>query len=224
MENILVKSKVDFISKVMTNMGAGLFITFLTAFLVSSSNAMVELIYGSPFTIILLFAAEFGLVIYLSKRINSMSFAQARFAFFAYAVLNGLTFSSIFIAYDMVSISSVFLIAALMFVVSGVIGISIKKDLSAMGHFFMLALIGLIILSIATIFFPGFNFIVSIIGVILFSGLTAYDMQKMKNIHASAYNMSDEAVSKYSIIGALTLYLDFINIFLFLLRIFGRRR
>jgi FtsH-binding integral membrane protein len=224
MEKTLEGSKVDFISKVMGNMGAGLFITFITAFFVSQSAAMQSIIYGSSFTIILLFIAELALVVYITRRIGSMSFSQARLYFFVYSAITGITFSSIFIAYDATSICSVFLIAALMFVISGLIGISIKKDLSAMGHFFMLALIGIIVLSIVSIFLPGLNFIVSALGVALFSGLTAYDMQKIKAIHYNAYSMSSEIVSKYSIIGALTLYLDFINLFLFLLRIFGKRR
>jgi uncharacterized protein len=224
MENTLERSKVDFISKVMGNMGAGLFITFLAAFFVSQNDAMLNLIYGSGFTVLLLFIAEISLVIYITRRIDSISFSQARLYFFIYSALNGVVLSSIFIVYDIASISTVFLIAALMFVISGLIGISIKRDLSAMGHFLMLGIIGLIVLGIVSIFVPGLNFIVSLIGVAVFSGLTAYDMQKIKAIHYNAYNMSAEVVSKYSIIGALRLYLDFINLFLFLLRIFGRRR
>jgi uncharacterized protein len=224
MEKTLEGSKVDFISKVMGNMGAGLFITFLAAFFVSQSEAMQSLIYGSGFTILLLFIAEIALVVYITRRIDSMSFAQARMYFFVYSAINGIALSSIFLIYTATSISSVFLIAALMFVISGLIGISIKKDLSAMGHFFMLAIIGIIVLSVVSIFIPGLNFIVSVLGVAIFSGLTAYDMQKIKAIHYNAYSMSNEIVSKYSIIGALTLYLDFINLFLFLIRIFGKRR
>lgn len=224
MEKTLEKSKVDFISKVMTYMGAGLFITFLTSYYVSTSDTMQNLIFGSGYTVLLIFLAELGLVIYINKRINKMSFSSARLAFFIYSALNGLLLSSIFMTYTVVSISSVFLIASLMFVVSGLVGISIKKDLSAMGHFFMLGIIGIIILTIVSIFVPGINFVVSLLGVALFSGLTAYDMQKMKIIHNNSYTLSAEAVSKYSIIGALTLYLDFINLFLFLLRIFGKRR
>lgn len=224
MENTIERSRVDFISKVMTNMGLGLFITFVTAYFVSTSSAMVSIIYGSPFTILILFLAEIGLVMYLTRRINSLSFPGARMGFFVYSALNGLTLSSIFLAYDPASITAVFLIAALMFVISGLIGISIKKDLSAMGHFFMLGIIGLIILSIVSMFVPSLNLIIGFLGVILFSGLTAYDMQRMKAIHYNAYNMSSEVAAKYSIVGALVLYLDFVNLFLFLLRIFGRRR
>lgn len=224
MENTLEKSRVDFISKVMTHMGLGLFITFVTAYFVSTSDTMLNLIYGSGSSIFILFIAEFGLVIYLNRRIEKMSFSSARLSFLIYSALNGLTISSIFVAYNMVSIYSVFLIAALMFVISGLIGISTKKDLSALGQFFMMGIVGIIVLSIVAIFMPGMNLAVSLIGIALFSGLTAYDMQKMKAIHYHSYNLSNEAVSKYSIIGALTLYLDFINIFLFLIRIFGKRR
>jgi FtsH-binding integral membrane protein len=224
MENTLLKSKVNFVSKVMNYMGAGLFITFVTAYFFSTSDAMQNLVFGSGYTVMLIFLAELGLVIYLNKRIASMSFAGARFGFFVYSALNGVLLSSIFLAYTMVSIYSVFLIASLMFVISGLIGISIKKDLSSMSHFLMLSLIGIFVLSIASIFIPGINFMVSLLGVALFSALTAYDMQKIKTIHNNSYSLSTEMVSKYSIIGALTLYLDFINLFLFLLRIFGRRR
>jgi FtsH-binding integral membrane protein len=224
MENTLEKSRVDFVSKVMGNMGAGLLITFVTAFFVSQSETMQSLIFSSPFTLLLLFFGEIALVVYITRRIGSMTFSQARLYFFVYSALNGLTLSAIFLAYTMVSIYMVFLIAAFMFVASGLVGISIKKDLSAMGHFFMLAIIGLIILSIVAIFVPSINLVLSFLGVALFSALTAYDMQKIKAIHYNAYSMSNEIVSKYSIIGALTLYLDFINLFLFLLRIFGKRR
>jgi uncharacterized protein len=224
MENTLIKSKVDFVSKVMTYMGVGLFVTFVTAYFVSTNDAMQNLVFGSGYSVMLIFLAELGLVIYLNKRINSMSFAGARFGFLVYSALNGVLLSSIFLVYTMVSIYSVFLIASLMFVVSGLIGLSTKKDLSAMGHFLMLSLVGVFILSIATIFIPGINFLVSLLGVALFSVLTAYDMQKIKTIHYNSSSLSPEMVSKYSIIGALTLYLDFINLFLFLLRIFGKRR
>lgn len=222
MENTFIKSKVDFISKVMTYMGVGLFITFVTAYFVSISGT--QSLFFSPTIIFLVFLAEIGLVIYLNRRIGSMSFASARLGFFVYSALNGIMLSSIFLAYTAVSITSVFLIASLMFVVSGLVGISIKKDLSAMSHFFMLGIIGVFVLTIVSIFIPGINFAVSLLGVVLFSALTAYDMQKIKIIHNNSYSLSSEDASKYSIIGALTLYLDFINLFLFLLRIFGKRR
>lgn len=224
MENTLVKSKVDFISKVMTHMGIGLLITFVTAFFVSTSETMQILLYSSPITVFILFFAELGLVIYINRRIEKMSFASARLSFYIYSALNGLTLSSIFLVYSLPSIYSAFLVASLMFIISGLIGISIKRDLSAMSHFLMLGIIGVIVLSVISFFLPGINFFVSILGVILFSALTAYDMQKIKAIHYNSYRINSEAVSKYSIIGALALYLDFVNLFLFLLRIFGKRR
>lgn len=223
MENTMIKSRVDFVSKVMGNMGMGLFITFVMAYLTSTSNFMLSLVYGSPFSMMLFIAAEFGLVIYLNRQIGKLSVASSRAFFYLYSALNGITLSSIFLAYSTFSIATVFLIASLMFIVSGLIGISIQKDLSAMSHFLMLALIGFIVLSIASMFLPGINLAVSLIGILLFSGLTAYDMQKIKTIHYNSYNMNEEAVAKYSIIGALALYLDFINLFLLLLRIFGKR-
>jgi FtsH-binding integral membrane protein len=169
---------------------------------------------------------ELGLVVYLSRRIEKMSFAQARAGFFTYAVLNGLTLSAIFITYDISSIYYVFLIAAIMFIFAGFIGVTVKKDLSAMGHFLILSVIGLIAASILNIFLrmQAMDTLISFAGVIIFSGLTAYDMQKIKAMHYNAYNMEGERAAKYSIIGALQLYLDFINLFLYLLRLFGRKK
>lgn len=226
MERVFEKSRADFISKVMANMGLGLFITFLTAYFTYTSEWLSSIIFSSPYIFLVLMFAELGLVIYLTRRIKDMSFAQARTGFFAYAVLNGLTFSVIFLVYEIGSIYFVFLIAAIMFIFAGFIGITIKKDLSAMGHFLILGLIGLIAVSILNIFLriPAMDSLISLVGVIIFSGLTAYDMQKIKDMHYNAYNMDGESAAKYSIMGALRLYLDFINLFLYLLRLFGKKR
>jgi FtsH-binding integral membrane protein len=226
MERVFERSRADFISKVMANMGMGLFITFLTAYYTYSSEWLLSFIFGSPFVFLVLMAGEIGLVVYLSRRLEKMSFAQARTGFFAYAVLNGLTLSVIFLTYTMSSIYYVFLIAAIMFIFAGFIGMTVKKDLSAMGHFLILSVIGLIAVSILNIFLriPAMDNLISFAGVIIFSGLTAYDMQKIKAMHYNAYNMEGERAAKYSIIGALELYLDFINLFLYLLRLFGRKK
>lgn len=225
MERVYERSRADFVSRVMTNMGIGLFITFVVAYFTASSDLILSLVFSSTITFFGLIIAEIGLVFYLSRNIESMSFSAARASFFIYAVINGLTLSSIFIAYDLPSISTAFLTAAVMFLAAGFIGMSTKRDLSAMGQFMMLMLIGIIVTSLINMFMrsAAVDMFVSLIGVVVFSGLTAYDMQKIKGIHYEAYNLENEAVMKYSIIGALALYLDFINIFLYLLRLFGRR-
>lgn len=226
MERVFERSRADFISKVMANMGIGLFITFLTAYFTYSNEWLLGLIFSSPFVFLILMFGEIGLVVYLSRRIEKMSFAQARTGFFAYAIMNGLTLSVIFITYPISKIYIVFLITAIMFIFAGLIGMTVKKDLSAMGHFLILSIIGLIVVSVLNIFLriPAMDNLISFAGVIIFSGLTAYDMQKIKAMHYNAYNMEGERAAKYSIIGALELYLDFINLFLYLLRLFGRKR
>jgi FtsH-binding integral membrane protein len=226
MERTFENSKTSFISRVMTNMGLGLFVTFITAFLVANNETLLTLLLGSRFNIFILFLVEIGLVIYLTRRIGDMSLSQARFAFLIYAVVNGITLSTIFLAYNITTIYTVFLIASIMFIAAGFVGISVKKDLSAFGHFMIMALIGLILVSIINIFLraAALDTAISFIGVMVFSGLTAYDMQKIKGIHYNAYRINSEDTGKYAIIGALTLYLDFINLFLYLLRLLGRRR
>lgn len=226
MERVFERSRADFISKVMANMGIGLFITFLTAYFTYTNEWLLSLIFGTPFTFLILMFGELGLVVYLSRRIEEMSFVQARTSFFIYAVLNGLTLSAIFITYDFGSVFYVFLITAVMFIFAGLIGMTVKKDLSAMGHFLVLSIIGLIVFSILNMFLriPAVESMISFAGVVIFSGLTAYDMQKMKAIHYNAYSIEGERAAKYSIIGALELYLDFVNLFLYMLRLFGKKR
>lgn len=226
MEKVFERSRADFISKVMANMGMGLFITFLTAYFTYTNEWLLSFILGSQFIFIGLMLGEIALVVFLTRRLKDMSFGQARTGFFVYAILNGLTLSSIFIAYKISSVYYVFLIAAAMFIFAGFVGMTVKRDLSAMGHFLILSVIGLIFLSVLNIFLrvAEVDSIISFTGVIIFSGLTAYDMQKIKAIHYNAYNMEGEIAAKYSIIGALELYLDFVNLFLFLLRLLGRKK
>ncbi|TDT60963.1 Bax inhibitor-1/YccA family protein [Fonticella tunisiensis] len=224
MERVYERSRTDFISKVMTHMGVGLLITFLTAYLTASNYYLAIGIAGSPLMFVLALM-EIGLVIYLTNRIDKMSLSGARLGFYVYAVLNGLTLSVIFLAYDLPNIYSAFITAAVMFLGAGFIGISIKKDLSAFGHFLMLMLIGIIAASVINIFVgsAGLDYMISLVGVLLFSALTAYDMQKIKSVHYNVYYFDGEAAGKYSIIGALQLYLDFINLFLYLLKLFAKK-
>lgn len=226
MERIFERSRANFVSRVMSNMGIGLLISFLTAYMTYTNEWMWSLIFGSPFTFLILMFGEIGLVVFLSRRIENMSFAQARAGFFAYAVLNGLTLSTIFISYEMSSILNVFLITSVMFLAAGFIGMAVKRDLSAMGHFLLLSIIGLIVMSILNIFLriAAMDNLISFAGVVIFSGLTAYDMQKIKALHYNAYNIEGERAAKYSIIGSLELYLDFVNLFLYLLRLFGKKK
>jgi FtsH-binding integral membrane protein len=225
MERIYEESRADFISKVMTHMGIGLLITFVAAYLTSTSDALQAMVNGR-YGFLGLVLIEFLLVIYLTRRINSMSLTGARIGFAVYALVNGLTLSSIFMLYTEASLFYVFLIASATFIGAGLFGIATKRDMSAIGHFLLLSLIGIVIISIANIFLrlPILETGISAVGVLIFTGLTAYDMQKLKKLHYGCYTMDSDTASKYAIIGALELYLDFINIFLYLLRLFGRRR
>ena len=168
--------------------------------------------------------AEFALVIGISAAINKLSLTTATLMFVLYSVINGAVLSSIFLIYTMSSIASVFFITAGTFAVMAFIGYVTKTDLSSMGKILFMALIGIIIATIVNIFLKssGLEMIVSYLGVLIFVGLTAYDSQKIKNMLLMAPDAS-EGAQKLALLGALTLYLDFINLFIYLLRIFGRR-
>jgi FtsH-binding integral membrane protein len=164
-------------------------------------------------------------VLLLSLLINRISFAAAAGLFLVYAVSLGLTLSAIFLVYTYSSIFSTFLVASGMFGAMALYGYFTKADLSAMGSFLFMALIGLILGGLVNMFFKSesFNYVLSAIGVIVFTLLTAYDVQKIKQMASGLYEDSD-SMAKASILGALTLYLDFVNLFLYLLQIMGRRR
>lgn len=220
MENSFEKSQTNFISRTLLTMGVGLLVTFFVAFL----TPLVMPNINSALMVIAIFG-ELGLVIYLSARINKMAANTARMWFYVYAALNGFTLSLIFSAYGLDTVTTVFLITSVMFLSSAMIGMTTKRDLSVFARFFMMLVIGIILMSIAGIFLniTGLNFIISIIGIIAFCGLTAYDMQKIKKFHNQCYNVGSEDVSRYVIISALSLYLDFINLFLFVLRLFREK-
>jgi uncharacterized protein len=226
MERVYERSRADFISRVMTHMGIGLLITFVVAYLTAGSDVILSLVFRSSFNLIILMIVEIGLVMYLSRRIDKLSFAAARIGFYVYAALNGLTLSAIFLSYGLPTIYSAFITASVMFLGAGLIGITIKKDLSSFGQFLLLMIIGLLAASIINVFLrsDSMGFMISLFGVFVFSGLTVYDMQMIKNMHYNLYNFDEEAVGKYSIIGALRLYLDFINLFLYILRLLGRKK
>ena len=206
-------------------MSLALAITGLMAYYVGSNLSLVEALFSNQALYWGLWIAELALVWILSARIERLSFATAGVMFGVYSLLNGVLISSIFVVYTMDSIASTFFITAGMFASMAVIGTVMKKDLSGYGRFFMMALIGLIIASVVNIFLQstGLDWIVSIVGVLLFTALTAYDAQKIKRMFLNADSESD-IMRKYALLGALSLYLDFINLFLYLLRFFGNRR
>jgi FtsH-binding integral membrane protein len=206
-------------------MGLGLALTAIAALLTLSSPTLLKLIVGNKVIFFGLIIGELAMVIALSAAIRKMSAGTATLMFLAYSVLNGLTLSVIFLAYTSASIVSTFFITAGTFGAMSVYGMVTKRDLTSWGSFFFMGLIGLIIASVVNIFLQStmIYWITSYIGVFIFIGLTAYDTQKIKRLGQAGF--ADSASRhKVAIMGALTLYLDFINMFLFLLRIFGDRR
>ena len=201
-------------------MAMGLALTGLMAFITISNIPLMRFLLGGGMW--LFFIAELGIVIWLSASIQKISAQAATLGFLIYSVLNGMTLSGIFLLYTHASISSTFFITAMTFAGVSVYGWVTKQDLTSIGSFCAMALWGVIIASIVNIFFhaPAFYWILSYCGVAVFIGLTAYDTQRLKAIHQNMPN----APEQLAIFGALMLYLDFINMFLFLLRIFGRRR
>ena len=214
-----------FLAKVFNWMAVGLGITGVISWFTASSGLAAQLVQG-PLFMILLFA-ELGLVFYLSARINKIQAATATSLFIGYAALNGLTLSMVFLAYTAESIAGTFFITAGMFGAMAVYGLITKRDLSGMGSFLFMGLIGIIIASIVNIFLKSSSlyWAISLIGVFVFVGLTAYDVQKIKKIGEDGImEQGPEMVRKGAIMGALALYLDFINLFLMLLRFFGGSR
>lgn len=210
--------------KVYVWMTLAMVITGMTAYGVANSPGILNMIFQSSFSVIVLVLAQFGLVIALSAAINRLSLTTATLMFIMYSVLTGVTLSSIFLVYTMSSITSVFFITAGMFAGMSLIGHFTKSDLSGMGRFLIMALIGLIIATLVNIFLKssGLALILNYAGVIIFAGLTAYDTQTIKQMLIMCDDM-DEGAHKLALIGALTLYLDFINMFIYLLRLFGNR-
>ena len=209
--------------KVYLWMTMALVITGLCAWGTATSPSMVQLVYGNRAAIWVLFIAELGLVFYTTARINRLSLTTATTLFILYSALNGVTLSSIFMVYAMTSIAKVFFITAGTFGVMALYGSVTKTDLSRFCNLFLMALFGLIIATLANLFIKssGFDLILSYVGVVLFVGLTAWDSQQIKRALSMQAGM-DESAQKVALLGALELYLDFINLFLYLLRIFGR--
>lgn len=215
-----------FIRSVYNWMAIGLGLTGFVAFYVSNSETMLRLIFGNQLIFFGLIIGELALVFTISARVHKMQASTATSLFVLYAALNGVTLSAIFLVYTRASITSTFFICAATFIVSSIFGMTTKRDLTSMGQFMFMGLIGIVIASVVNLFMKssGVSLIVSYIGVIVFVGLTAYDTQKLKTMALSQPEGLDSGtMRKGAIIGALTLYLDFINLFLMLLRILGSR-
>ena len=210
--------------KVYVWMTMALAITGICAYGVATSPNIMQMIYGNSMTIWVLFIAELGLVFYTTARIQKLSLTTATTLFIIYSALNGVTLSGISMVYRMTSIAKVFFITAGTFAAMALYGYFTKTDLSKIGNILFMALIGLIIATVVNLFLKSamFDLILCYIGVGIFVGLTAWDSQKIKHMLAMQVDMSESA-QKIALMGALSLYLDFINLFLYLLRIFGNR-
>ena len=212
--------------KVYQYMAAGLILTALAAYLSASSQFMLQLLYTSQVPMIVIAVAELGLVLWISAGINKISASTARNLFFVYSVLNGILCSSVLLVYTGESVYKAFLSTAGMFGAMSLYGIYTKRDLTSMGGFLTMGLFGLIIAMVINMFVGSsrVELYISIFGIIIFLGLTAYDTAKIKVLAANTDGEGGEFSGKIAVLGALALYLDFVNIFLYLLRLFGERR
>lgn len=202
-----------------------LVITGLTAAYVANSPAYISALVNNPVLFYGVIIAELALVFILSGRIHRMSFTSASLMFILYSLLTGVSLSTIFLAYTESSIATTFLITAGTFGTMSLVGFVTKKDLSKLGGILFMALIGLIIATLVNIFLVSdtLGWIINYVGVLIFVGLTAYDTQKIKQMVREYGTDINEQTQKMALMGSLSLYLDFINMFLYLLRIFGNR-
>jgi FtsH-binding integral membrane protein len=215
-----------FIRSVYNWMAIGLALTGFIAYYVAHNEGMQRLIFGNPMIFYGLIIAELAMVFYLSARVNKMQASTATALFVGYAALNGATLSFIFLVYTKSSIASTFFVCAATFVACSIYGMVTKRDLTSMGGFLTMGLFGIIIASVVNMFIrsSGMSMIISYVGVLVFVGLTAYDTQKLKTMAMTQpAGLEAGVVRKGAILGALSLYLDFINLFLMLLRILGNR-
>jgi hypothetical protein len=204
-------------------MTVGLAITGAVAFLVAQSPEALHLIFGTPLKWVVMLA-PLGFVFLFSARIHAMTPASAQMVFWAFAATMGLSMASIFLVFTGASIARVFFITAAAFGATSLYGYTTKTDLSKFGSFLFMGLIGIVLASIVNIFLgsSALQFAISVIGVLLFTGLTAYDTQRLKELYADSYDR--DTLSRIAIMGALQLYLDFINLFTFLLQLVGQNR
>lgn len=216
-----------FMSAVYLWMMVGITISGITAYVVSARTDVVMYIMTNPILFYGMLIAQFGMVLVLSAWVQRMSVMMASLLYVSYATLVGITFSTLFLAYTQASISSAFFVTAISFALLSVFAYTTKRDLGPIGSFCMMGLFGLIGMMILGIFIPsmmsnGMQMVISVMGLLIFSGLTAYDTQRIKALQFQ-YSTSDQS-RKGAIYGALVLYLDFINLFLNILRLFGDRR
>lgn len=211
------------IRKVYAWMCAALLITAISAYVTAGSEALISLIFGSRVGFWVLVLAQLGIVWYLTSRIVTMSFNTVSLMFVLYSLLTGVTLSSILLVYTQESIAATLLITAGTFGAMSIYGFTTKNDLSSYGSLFFMGIIGLIIASLVNYFLQSsvLHWIISCMGVLIFVGLTAYDTQKIKALLGQP---DTEMNQKLAILGALTLYLDFINLFIYLLQLFGRKK
>ena len=213
----------NYMLKVYNNMGFALGISGLVSFVVSNSPSLMQAIFTTPLQWIVLLA-PIGFVLFFGAKINKISASSAQNYLWIFSGLMGLSLAPLFLVYTGASIAKCFFITASLFGAMSLYGYTTKKDLTAMGSFLMMGLIGIILASLVNVFLKssGLDFAVSILGVIIFTGLTAYDAQRVKSMY---YQFSDgESISKAATMGALSLYMDFINLFIMMLRFFGDRR
>jgi FtsH-binding integral membrane protein len=222
---IVTATTTSFLPKVYGWMTGGLALTALMAAYTLSSKGLLDLVIGNRIVFYGLILGELGLVVALSAAIRRINALTATLMFMLYSALNGITFASIFLLYTSNSIASTFLVASGTFAAMSVYGYATKRDLTGWGSFLFMGLIGVIIASVVNLFLHSamITWITSYIGVFVFVGLTAYDTQKIKMIGQNGF-ADGESQRKAAILGALTLYLDFINLFLMMLRIMGNRR
>lgn len=210
-------------NKVYSWMTLALVVTALTAMYVSNSISILNFVFGNSAMPWILMLAEVGVVMYLSARIARISFATAASLFGVYSILNGVVLSVVLLAYDLGTVYAAFFATAGTFAVMSFIGYTTKKDLSGLGGILIMALVGLIVASLVNIFLKSnaMDSIITYVGVFIFVGLTAYDTQKIKAMLSGSYGIDQRNIG---ILGALSLYLDFINLFLYILRLLGSRR
>jgi len=214
-----------FLAKVFNWMAIGLGLTGIIAYFTAETGLAMQIVASPLFIVMIL--VELGMVFYLSARIDKIQASTATGLFIGYAILNGLTLSTIFLAYTRSSIAGTFFITAGMFGAMAVYGLVTKRDLSGLGSFLFMGLIGIIIASVVNMFMQSsaMSWMISMVGVLVFTGLTAYDVQRIKNIgEQGILTQGEEMVRKGAIMGALALYLDFINLFIMMLRLFGGSR
>ena len=204
-------------------MCAGLAVTAAVAYAISSSPAVTGALVANHFLFLLLFLAQLGVVFFLSARVDRLEPGTATLLFIAYAALTGVTFSVILLAYTGASIATTFAVTAGMFGALAVFGTTTTRSLAGFGQFLFMGLIGLVLASLLGMFWQNsaLQFLISVVGVIVFTGLTAWDAQRLKQM---ATQIPEAKLGSYAILGALSLYLNFINLFLFLLRFMGGRR